>query len=106
VLLNFNDLGHRIQAVCQDTRVRMFLMQRLSVAMQRGMLLAFYSMYYLYLWLTRLTYFFHGNEQLGARRQDHKSIWYRSGVYEFMQISFSGIADDDFQLNFCIIRPL
>jgi len=35
VLLNFNDLGHRIQAVCQK-RVIMFLMQRLSVAIQRG----------------------------------------------------------------------
>jgi len=32
----FNDLGHRTQAVCQDTRVIMFLRQRLSVAMQRG----------------------------------------------------------------------
>jgi len=30
-----NDLGHRVQTVCQDTRVIMFLMQRLSVAMQR-----------------------------------------------------------------------
>jgi len=36
VLLNFNDLGYRIQAVCQDTRVIMFLMQRLSVAILRG----------------------------------------------------------------------
>jgi len=32
----FDDLGHRMQTVCQDTRARMFLMQRLSVAMQRG----------------------------------------------------------------------
>jgi hypothetical protein len=32
----FNDLGHRMKTVCQDTRARMFLMQRLSVAMQRG----------------------------------------------------------------------
>jgi len=24
----FNDLGHRMQTVCQDTRARMFLMQR------------------------------------------------------------------------------
>jgi len=27
---------HRMQTVCQDTRARMFLMQRLSVAMQLG----------------------------------------------------------------------
>lgn len=32
----FNDLGHRMRAVSQDTRAGMFLMQRLSVAMQRG----------------------------------------------------------------------
>jgi len=32
----FDDLGHRMQTVCQDTTARMFLMQRLSVAMQCG----------------------------------------------------------------------
>ena len=32
----FNDLGHRMRTVSQDTRAGMFLMQRLSVAMQRG----------------------------------------------------------------------
>jgi len=29
-----NDLGPRMKAVCQDTKVSMFLTQRLSVAMQ------------------------------------------------------------------------
>jgi len=32
----FNDLSHRKQTVCQDARVRMFLMHRLSVAVQCG----------------------------------------------------------------------
>ena len=32
----FNDLAHRMRAVSQDTRADMFLMQRLSVAMQCG----------------------------------------------------------------------
>jgi len=32
----FDVLGHRMQTMCQDTRARMFLMQCLSVAMQRG----------------------------------------------------------------------
>ena len=32
----FNDLGHRMWTVSQDSRAGMFLMQRLSVAMQRG----------------------------------------------------------------------
>ena len=32
----FNDLGRRMRAVSQDTRAGTFLMQRLSVAMQRG----------------------------------------------------------------------
>ena len=38
MLFNYfvNDLGHRMQTVSQDTRAGMFLMQRLSVAMQRG----------------------------------------------------------------------
>ena len=32
----FSDLAHRMRAVSQDTRAGMFVMQRLSVAMQRG----------------------------------------------------------------------
>ena len=32
----FNVLGYRMRTVSQDTRASMFLMQRLSVAMQRG----------------------------------------------------------------------
>jgi hypothetical protein len=32
----FNDLGRRMRTVTQDTRAGMFLMQRLSVAIQRG----------------------------------------------------------------------
>ena len=32
----FSDLGRRMRAVSQDTRAGTFLMQRLSVAMQRG----------------------------------------------------------------------
>jgi len=31
----FDDLGHRMQTVCQDKRARMFLIQRLSIEMQR-----------------------------------------------------------------------
>jgi len=63
VLLNFNDLDHRIQAVCRDTRVIMFLMQRLSVAIQRGnaACILFHALFLSV--VDKIDLLFHGNEQ-------------------------------------------